>query len=41
VILQRYRIRSVATFDDRLAHCDLELLSRQRVISRRADQLSN
>jgi predicted nucleic acid-binding protein len=41
VILQRYRIRSVATFDDRLAHCDLELLSKQRVISRRADQLSN
>jgi predicted nucleic acid-binding protein len=41
VLLQRYRIRSVATFDDRLAHCDLEVLSKQRVISRRADQLSN
>ncbi len=35
VLLQRYRIHQVATFDERLAHCDLELLSRQRVVSRR------
>jgi predicted nucleic acid-binding protein len=35
VLLQRYRIHNVATFDDRLLRCDLELLSRQRVVSRR------